>query len=111
MANYLKTGRTEMASMGNVSYGLSKKGIQKYIDDLDFDVKAIKEAIKAVDGIQKAIDKGWQGYSRDVFYEDFNESIEDLLDSVEKESKDLKNRLEELQNNLINQDINMYYTN
>ena len=108
---YFKTGRTDMDAMKDVSYGLSKKGMDKYIDDLKLDIDAVKKAVKDVDGIQKAVDKGWQGYSRDVFYQDFDESIENLLDSVEKEYKDLKNRLEELEDNLINQDVKMYYTN
>lgn len=107
---YFKTGRTEMDAMKDVSYGLSRKGMEKYIEDLKLDIDAVKKAVKDVDDIQKAVDKGWQGYSRDVFYQDFDESIDNLLNSVEKEYKDLKNRLEELEDNLINQDVKMYYT-
>lgn len=107
---YFKTGRTDMVTMKDVSYGLSRKGMDKYIDDLKLDIDAVKKAVKNIDAIQKAVDQGWQGYSRDVFYKDFDESIDNLLDSVEKEYKDLKYRLEELEDNLINQDVKMYYT-
>ena len=109
--SYFKTGKTVMEDMGNVSYGLSRKGMEKYIDSLKLDIDAVKKAVKDVANIQKAVDAGWQGYARDTFYEDFDESIENLLDSVEKEYKDLKYRLEELEDNLINQDIKMYGTN
>ena len=110
MANYLKTGRQEM-KMSDATYGLSRGGMDKYIDSLKLDIDAVKKAVKNVSAIQKAVDAGWQGYARDTFYEDLNESIENLLDSVEKEYKDLKYRLEELEDNLINQDIKMYGTN
>ena len=107
---YFKGGHQAMTDMKNVSFGSSHKGFEKYLEDLHLDIKAVKKAAENVDGIQKAVDIGWQGVARDIFLEDFGESIKNLVETVSNEYKDLKARLNELQFQIAMQDAQMYYT-
>lgn len=93
----------------DLTYGISYKGMESYIENLKLELlENVKKKLKDVKGIQNAVDAGWQGEARDQFYKDFGDTIEHVIESLEKEYKALNYRLNELASSYYAQDYDMY---
>lgn len=104
----LFTKNNSNMTIDTMTEGISKQGMTQYIEDLRIDLlNTVKEKLEAVGEIQSAVDAGWQGKSRDKFFEMFEKSIEIIEDDLEAEFKDLQSRLNELANNYYKQDSDL----
>lgn len=92
-----------------VNYGISSSGVKKYISDIRAIV--LQQTSNIIEtgqqDVKNAIEKGWNGESKDKFLILFNKKCLDLKAALNKEYYDLENRLNELSNDFINQDRNM----
>lgn len=106
--NAMKTGNTN-TGIGDLTIGFSRQGMNEYKESLKIDLleKSI-EKINNTDAMMSAIDAGWQGIARDKFVEDFNQIRQKIANELLQEYNDLNNRLEELANNYLNQDRELY---
>ncbi len=91
--------------IGNLDIGFSEEGLKEYRSKLN-DVLIIQteEVLKNVSDIETAINDGWQGRSRDVFMEQFGNTIEEIIKDLKLEYEDLDNRFTEIQDNYYKQD-------
>ncbi len=101
------TNSTSM-SFDNVTEGLDIQGMRNYIDYLK--VKVLDEVIKqlkSISSVQAAINRGWQGQSRDKFLKQFESQIENTETELKKEFADLETRMNDLARSFYNQDADM----
>lgn len=101
------TNSTSM-SFDNVTEGLDIQGMRNYIDYLK--VKVLDEVIKqlkSISSVQTAINRGWQGQSRDKFLKQFESQIENTETELKKEFADLETRMNDLARSFYNQDADM----
>lgn len=104
MGSLFKQNNTGV-DIADMTQGVSKAGMQTYIDSLKISLlDEVKSKLEDVGAIQTAVDAGWQGKSRDKFFEMFEKSINEIEDDLEAEFKDLNGRLNELANNYYSQD-------
>lgn len=91
-----------------MTQGVSKVGMTSYIDALKISLlDEVKSKLEDVNAIQVAVDAGWQGKSRDKFFELFEESINKIEEDLKNEFNDLNGRLNELANNYYKQDSDL----
>ena len=94
--------------IADMTQGVSKAGMQTYIDSLKISLlDEVKNKLEDVSAIQTAVDAGWQGKSRDKFFEMFEKSINEIENDLKDEFNDLNGRLNELANNYYSQDDNL----
>lgn len=94
--------------MGDLTIGVSKAGMDSYIENLKLEI--ITNTIQKMDNIQAieaAINKGWQGESRDKFLTLFKKQRDLIKEDLKKEYKDLEFRLQELEASYYKQDKEM----
>lgn len=104
MASYNDHGLTIDA----LDIGVSEAGTEQYLEELKASyLLAVKDKIETVSAIDAALDRTWQGQSRDAFDNRFKKMREEIIADLEAEYNDLRVRIEELANNYIQQDINM----
>ena len=95
----------ETADLSNMTYGVSHKGMEAYRQRISSELYSeIWKKLDSVAEIQRAIDSGWQGLSRDKFYNDFIETVVKIRNDIDKEFQDLNARLVELEMNYFKQD-------
>ncbi len=93
---------------GGITEGLSKQGMEAYLDNLRLGIlNDVGNALDNTDDLQQAINKGWQGVSRDKFVAQFNKAVETIKEDLAQEYADLVNKLSELAQNYYIQDANM----
>ena len=94
--------------IGDLSIGVDSKGMAQYISDLKAEIlKTVGTAIDDVNDVTTAINSCWQGKSKETFLKDFAKTRELIKDDLEKEYKDLKARLQELESFYFEQDQKM----
>lgn len=92
----------------DVSQGISKEGMQQYMENLQADLLTkVNEKLEETDGISQAIARGWQGQSRDKFLDQFEKGIRAVQSDLQSEYSDLMMRLSELTSNYYSQDAKM----
>ena len=105
----LFTQGNQKVDIGNLSYGVSKKGMETYLTNLKAELLTdSKKKLEDVKAIQAAVDAGWQGIARDKFFVDFEQAINNIIKHLESEYGDLQSRLVEMANSYYSQDTNMY---
>ena len=95
-------------SINELSTGVDSDGMLSYIEDLK--AVLITETIGKIDNIDAidtAIKNGWQGVARDRFLTDFADARTSVKEDLEKEYKNLNYRLDELQSQYFQADLNM----
>lgn len=92
----------------DVSQGISKQGMEQYIEDLKADLLIkVSEKLEDTDAMAQAIARGWQGQSRDNFLDQFEKGIRAVQADLASEYSDLMMRLSELTRNYYEQDAKM----
>ena len=92
----------------DVSYGISKSGLEGYFDYLKVNVvDKIKGQLQNIEDVNSAINSGWQGVSRDAFLRQFNNAIYNASNELDMEFGNLRNKLNELAQSYYAQDAKM----
>lgn len=92
----------------DLSIGVSTKGLQTYKDKLEVELlDTVETKINAISGVTKALDRGWQGTSRDRFDAQFKAIRKKIIADLKDEYKNLEKRIDELAYNYVKQDMNM----
>lgn len=92
----------------DVSQGISKQGMEEYIQNLRTDLLTkVNEKLEDTDAMAQAIARGWQGQSRDNFLNQFEKGIRTVQSDLRSEYTDLLMRLSELTSNYYEQDAKM----
>ena len=92
----------------DVSQGISKQGMEEYIQNLQTDLLTkVNEKLEDTDAMAQAIARGWQGQSRDNFLDQFEKGIRTVQSDLKSEYSDLMMRLSELTRNYYEQDAKM----
>ena len=85
-------------SIGDITLGVSHKGMHQWREDLKAELLSTsKSKIRDAGGVEKEIAAGWQGKSEEKFMKDFEKAREMICDDLDKEYKNLKARLEEVE--------------
>ena len=91
-----------------ITEGISSGGMEDYLGKLQIDLlQSVSKALWEVQDLETAINKGWQGVSRDKFLEKFNSAIKATEEDLHDEYRDLVNKLSELSQNYYEQDAKM----
>lgn len=106
--NDWKAAGNNITSTKDLTAGVSWRGVEEYLDEINLNKKKIVKALENVSGMQTAIDAGWQGESKMAFYNDLGDSIHRAIKQVEDETKDLEYRIYEIRDNMYKQDSKMY---
>ena len=102
------SGGSKDMDFNGVTEGFSKEGYGYYISYLKLNiVDTICDMLDKTDGIINALNKGWQGNSRDKFIEKFNKTKNKTEDEIIAEFKSLKSKLSILAYNYYEQDAKM----
>lgn len=95
--------------IADLTEGISHAGMEAYLEELKATV--LTETINVInneaDALQNAINVGWQGRARDVFFDKFNTVRSNIAEDLTQEYYDLVARLQELEDNYFNQDKKM----
>ena len=70
-------------------------------------MQKVSETLDDTADLEAAINRGWQGKSRDIFFEKFNAAIKATEEDLHAEYADLVNKLSELSQNYYEQDAKM----
>ena len=93
---------------GGITEGISSQGMANYLDKLQVDLlQKVSETLDDTADLEAAINKGWQGRSRDIFLERFNAAIKSTEEDLHAEYADLVNKMSELSQNYYEQDAKM----
>ena len=99
-----------MSNLGidSLSTGIDSKGMDAYLESLKADlITKTAEKINSIAEIESAINAGWQGIAKDRFMNDFEKQREAVITDLEKEYGNLLTRLNEVQTEYFQTDINM----
>ena len=100
----LSGGGRDMA-FTQVTHGISKQGIEGYLEYLKLSIiTQIEQKLDDTSGFETAINKGWQGASRDVFFEKVGKAIKSTKDEINAEFNNLRLKLSQLTNDYYGQD-------
>ena len=92
----------------DLTIGISAAGMEEYKKNLKaYLLTQSVDKINDTSTLEAAINNGWQGASRDVFMEKFNQMRESIVNDLSKEFDDLSARLEELEEDYFAQDNKM----
>ena len=104
MSSYTDRG----LGINDLSIGVSTSGLQAYLDELRASLLTeVESKIDDYTTVKSALDKGWQGVSRDNFETNFQEMREKVKEDLRLEYSNLHARIEELAYNYVQQDKNM----
>lgn len=92
----------------NLDIGVSTEGAANYFEELRADLlTSVQNMIDEVGEVENALNKGWQGVSRDKFDAQFKASREALKNDLAREYADLVTKISDIVESYINQDKNM----
>ena len=92
----------------NLDIGVSTSGAVEYFENLKTELLTnVEQKIDEIGPITTALDKGWQGVSRDRFDSQFEEAREALKMDLRREYKDLVVKINQAVEGYVNQDKNM----
>ena len=92
----------------NLDIGVSTRGASEYFQSLQAQLlTGVETIVNDTEAVIAALDKGWQGVSRDKFDQQFQAAREQLLMDLRKEYTDLVTKIGEVVESYINQDKNM----
>lgn len=92
----------------DATYGISKTGMEQYINSLNASlIGDTKKILEQVEGIQSAVDAGWNGAAKASFLKSLQESIIKVEQDLDKEEVSLRRRLDELQASYIYQETHI----
>lgn len=101
-------GNSNSLGIENLDIGFSESGFNEYKKTLEADLIAkTEEILKNQTAVIEAINAGWQGKSRDIFVEQFQNTVNRIIDDLNYEYQDLEERFKEIQNNYYEQDNNL----
>lgn len=84
--------------IADLTMGINSNGMEEYKDSLKVELlSTTKEKINNVTEVVNAINDAWQGKSRDVFLQQFDQAREKINADLDAEYADLNNRLTDLQ--------------
>lgn len=100
----------EDLGIGDLSIGVSKAGMQSYIDNLSDQIfnRTGRDLTSGCSDLISVISDGWQGVSRDKFASDFKDNISQILENIEVQRKNFETELTTLMNNYLNIDSIVY---
>ena len=94
--------------IGDLTIGVSTTGLETYKASLKASLlNTVAEKIQDYSDVKSALDKGWQGASRDAFETRFENMRTKVIEDLQAEYRNLEARIEELAYNYIQQDKNM----
>ena len=105
VVGYANMAGSSSLNITDATTGVSKQGMQKYIDDIN--AKVITETIKLLDetgDIADAVHKSWSGESAEKFLMAFADSISRIKEDLKNEEQNLLSKLQALQFSYIQQD-------
>jgi len=98
----------DFSELAEMTEGLSAKGMEAYLEALKANLLVkVADTLDTTDELEAAINKGWQGVSRDKFMTQFNTAIKNTKEDLAQEYADLVNKLSELAQSYYAQDANM----
>ena len=91
-----------------ITEGVSKQGMEDYLEKLKAELLVgVANVMDETEDMVNVINQGWQGVSRDKFFEQFDKAISATKADLYYEYCDLVNKLSELAQNYYSQDANM----
>lgn len=95
--------------IGDLSIGVSAGGTEEYLANLKTELltNVSSKIVEDYKAVKDALDRGWQGQSRDKFDMKFEQVKTQLIADLEAEYNDLERRINEITENYLNQDKNM----
>lgn len=109
MGDFFTTG-AEIANTDEFDVGVSKDGAEKFLEAVKANILTDMESVlggEAAEAVQKALDDGWTGDSKNKFITDLNAAVKAIKEDLEKEYTDLETRVNELANTFYKQDQEM----
>lgn len=103
----VKIDAADNLTLENLNVGASISGYTEYISELNRLIEELREEFKNLSGISTAINNGWTGVSKIAFLQDLAFSVNNVIHVMDIEKDDLINRLTELKNDYIKQDLEM----
>lgn len=92
----------------SLSTGISSIGMENYLETLKANlITSTVEKLNNITEIETAIDAGWQGVAKERFMTQFETLRQSVSTDLEKEYQNLVNRLNELEEQYFQADINM----
>ncbi len=100
----------EDLGIGDLSIGVSKAGMQSYIDNLSDQIfnRTGRDLTDGYSYLESVISDGWQGVSRDNFIKDFKENLNQIIKNIDVQKKNFETELTTLMNNYFNIDSIVY---
>lgn len=96
---------TGVVGINNLDIGFSASGLEEYIKLIDVKLlQNIQTELNNTDTLINTINAGWVGKSRDIFLQQFEQSINAVINDVQAEYEDLMTRFSEIQSNYYEQD-------
>ncbi|MBE6155825.1 MAG: hypothetical protein E7164_03605 [Firmicutes bacterium] len=94
--------------IGDLTIGVSTTGLENYKAGLKAELlTTVEEKINDYSAVKSALDKGWQGVSRDNFERQFENMRKQVIEDLRLEYANIEARIEELANKYIRQDQSM----
>lgn len=94
--------------IGEASIGISKQGLEKYRQELQFSViNDTKDALRDYKVIPDAVSTSWNGTAAQKFINNLDASVEKACDALDQISKAIDALFDTVQNSMIKQDEEM----
>lgn len=91
--------------IGQLNIGFSSEGFEEYKSKLQVElIQNTSEKLKDTNTVIQTLNSGWQGKSRDVFVEQLQRTVTNIINDLEREYDDLCARFAEIENNYYEQD-------
>lgn len=91
-------GGSSSLSIQDLDIGVSKAGMEQYKEQIKSDLLITsKELLQNTSEIERAVNAGWQGVSKDKFLSDFKNAVDKICQDLENEHTNLQSVLENLE--------------
>ena len=107
MGHYFQGGATE-TDLSDLTIGVDNGGFFNFITNVVNDTtNNLHKELEKTEGIIEAVNKGWQGVSRDIFLEQLDSSIEKIKNDISREHDQLQAILLEVMDSYYSIDSNL----
>lgn len=84
-------GGSSSLSIQDLDIGVSKAGMEQYKEQIKSDLLITsKELLQDISEIERTVNAGWQGVSKDKFLSDFKSDVDKICEDLENEHADLQ---------------------
>ncbi len=92
-----------------LTYGVSKSGVEEYINKINLDVldNVIKK-IQDTDDVKTSLRAGWAGKGEEDFEASLENAVGLAVDEIESVKKKIETTLNDLKDKMFTQDTNIY---